>query len=286
PYTVRIVSEILESNGSSSMATVCAGTLAMMDAGLQIPKPVSGIAMGLIADDQGKYAVLSDILGDEDHLGDMDFKVTGTKDGITACQMDIKVDGLSYEILEEAMAQAKEGRLHILGEMAKTIAETRPELQPHIPRIVSMTIAKDTIGALIGPGGKVIQELQAETGTTITVEEIDNKGKVSIAGDNAEIIEDTIKRIQGICGVVEVGKIYKGKVKAIQSYGAFVEILPGKDGLLHISEIEHRRLNDVSEVLKEGEVIEVKLIGVDDRGKIKLSRKALLPKPEAAEAKA
>ena len=286
PYTVRIVSEILESNGSSSMATVCAGTLAMMDAGLQIPKPVSGIAMGLIADDQGKYAVLSDILGDEDHLGDMDFKVTGTKDGITACQMDIKVDGLSYEILEEAMAQAREGRLHILGEMAKTIAETRPELQPHIPRIVSMTIAKDTIGALIGPGGKVIQELQAETGTTITVEEIDNKGKVSIAGDNADIIEDTIKRIQGICGVVEVGKIYKGKVKAIQSYGAFVEILPGKDGLLHISEIEHRRLNDVSEVLKEGEVIEVKLIGVDDRGKIKLSRKALLPKPEAAEAKA
>ncbi|MBL4651694.1 MAG: polyribonucleotide nucleotidyltransferase [Flavobacteriales bacterium] len=284
PYTVRIVSEILESSGSSSMATVCAGTLAMMDAGLQIPKPVSGIAMGLIADDKGKYAVLSDILGDEDHLGDMDFKVTGTKDGITACQMDIKVDGLSYDILEEAMNQAKEGRLHILAEMAKTIAETRPELQPHIPRIVSMIIAKDTIGALIGPGGKVIQELQAETGTTITVEEIDNKGKVSIAGENADIIEDTIKRIQGICGVVEIGKIYKGKVKAIQSYGAFVEILPGKDGLLHISEIEHRRLTDVSEVLTEGEIIEVKLIGVDDRGKIKLSRKALLPKPEAATA--
>ena len=282
PYTVRVVSEILESNGSSSMATVCAGTLALMDAGIEITKPVSGIAMGLITDESGKFAVLSDILGDEDHLGDMDFKVTGTKDGITACQMDIKIAGLSYEILEQALNQAREGRLHILGEMMKTISEPRAEMKPHAPKMVSMEIAKDFIGAIIGPGGKVIQGLQAETGTTITIEEVDDIGKVAISGTDQEMIDLAMSRIKDIAFTPEIGEVYKGKVKAIQPYGAFIEIGPNTQGLLHISEIEWRRLDKVEEVLKVDQEIEVKLLGME-RGKMKLSRKVLLPKPEKAE---
>jgi len=280
PYSIRVVSDILESNGSSSMATVCAGTLALMDAGIKIKKPVSGIAMGLITDSKTKkYAVLSDILGDEDHLGDMDFKVTGTKDGITATQMDIKVDGLPYEVLAEALEQAKEGRLHILGKITETLAEPRPEFKPHAPRVVKLTIPKDTIGALIGPGGKIIQEIQASTGTTIIIEEVDNVGKVEVVANNKEAIEAALIRIKGIVAVPEIGEVYKGKVKAIVAFGAFVEILPGKEGLLHISEIEWRRLNTVDEVLKEGDEVEVKLIDVDKSGKLKLSRKILLPRP-------
>ncbi|NCP45867.1 MAG: polyribonucleotide nucleotidyltransferase, partial [Flavobacteriales bacterium] len=236
PYTVRIVSEILESNGSSSMATVCAGTLALMDAGVQIKRPVSGIAMGLISKGE-KYAVLSDILGDEDHLGDMDFKVTGTSKGITACQMDIKVDGLSYQVLEEALAQAKEGRAHILGEIAKTLAEPNKDYKPHTPRITQITIPKEMIGAVIGPGGKIIQEIQASTGATITIEEKDNQGVVSIMTNDGEAMNAALSRIKAITAVPEVGEIYKGKVKSITNFGAFVEIIPGKDGLLHISEI-------------------------------------------------
>jgi polyribonucleotide nucleotidyltransferase len=281
PYAIRVVSDILESNGSSSMATVCAGTLALMDAGIKISKPVSGIAMGLITDKETKkYAVLSDILGDEDHLGDMDFKVTGTRDGITATQMDIKVDGLSFEVLAKALDQAKKGRLHILDIMEETIAEPRPELKPHAPRIEMLTIPKDMIGALIGPGGKVIQEIQRVTGATIIVEEIDGHGDVNIFGENAEVINAALDWVKKIVTVPEVGQVYKGKVKTIVQFGAFVEILPNKDGLLHISEIEWRKIRTVDEVLKEGQEIEVKLIDIDPKtGKLKLSRKALLPRP-------
>ncbi len=282
PYTLRIVSDILESNGSSSMATVCAGTLALMDAGIQIKKPVSGIAMGLITDkDSDKFAVLSDILGDEDHLGDMDFKVTGTRDGITATQMDIKVEGLSYEILSQALEQAKNGRLHILDEIAKTMSAPNPDYKPHTPRIERIEIPKDMIGAVIGPGGKVIQEIQKETNSTITIEEIENVGLVDVFAVDKAAIDAAMNWIKGIVAVPEPGEVYKGKVKTITPYGAFVEIMPGKDGLLHISEIEHRRLEKVEEVLSEGDVIEVKLLAVDEKnGKLKLSRKALLPKPE------
>ncbi|HDR67942.1 MAG TPA: polyribonucleotide nucleotidyltransferase [Bacteroidaceae bacterium] len=282
PYAVRIVSDILESNGSSSMATVCAGTLALMDAGIQIKKPVSGIAMGLITDrDSDKFAVLSDILGDEDHLGDMDFKVTGTADGITATQMDIKVEGLSYDVMARALEQAKKGRLHILKVMSETISAPNPDYKPHAPRIERIEIPKDMIGAVIGPGGKVIQEIQNDTGTTITIEEVNNIGIVDVFAVNKESIDAAMRRIMRIVEVPEEGKVYTGKVKSITAFGAFVEILPGKDGLLHISEIEWRRLNKVEEVLKEGDEIEVKLIGFDPKnGKLKLSRKVLLPKPQ------
>ncbi|MCB0430825.1 MAG: polyribonucleotide nucleotidyltransferase [Flavobacteriales bacterium] len=281
PYTVRVVSDILESNGSSSMATVCAGTLALMDAGVKLKKPVSGIAMGLIMDEQGKYAVLSDILGDEDHLGDMDFKVCGTRDGITACQMDIKVDGLSYEILMEALNQAKAGRMHILGKMGESLTEARADYKPHAPRIVQINIPKEFIGAVIGPGGKIIQDIQEKTGTTIVIEEVDGRGIVDISGDNKEAIDQALNRIKQITTVPEVGEVYKGKVKTITAFGAFVEILPGKDGLLHISEIDWKRLETVESALKEGDEVEVKIIGIDPKtGKIKLSRKVLLPKPE------
>jgi len=282
PYTLRIVSDILESNGSSSMATVCAGTLALMDAGIQIKKPVSGIAMGLITDkDSDKFAVLSDILGDEDHLGDMDFKVTGTRDGITATQMDIKVEGLSYEILSQALDQARTGRLHILDKINETMSAPNPDYKPHTPRIERIEIPKDMIGAVIGPGGKVIQEIQKETNSTITIEEIENVGLVDVFAVDKAAIDAAMNWIKGIVAVPEPGEVYKGKVKTITPYGAFVEIMPGKDGLLHISEIEHRRLEKVEEVLSEGDVIEVKLLAVDEKnGKLKLSRKALLPKPE------
>jgi len=284
PYTVRIVSDILESNGSSSMATVCAGTLALMDAGVKIAKPVSGIAMGLISENKGKnFAVLSDILGDEDHLGDMDFKVTGTKDGITATQMDIKVDGLSYEILEKALLQAREGRMHILGKITETIAEPRADLKPHAPRMEVITIPKDFIGAIIGPGGKIIQDIQEKSGATISIEEIDGAGKVTISGTNAKCIEAALSRVKAIVAIPEPGETYKGKVKSIMPFGAFVEFMPGKDGLLHISEIDWKRLETVEESgLKEGDELEVKLLEVDKKtGKFKLSRKALLPRPEA-----
>ena len=286
PYTIRVVSEILESNGSSSMATVCAGSLALMDAGIKLKKPVSGIAMGLITEGgAGKFAVLSDILGDEDHLGDMDFKVTGTVDGITACQMDIKVDGLPYEVLEQALSQAKEGRLHILGEMGKTLSAPNTELKPHTPRIVQVTIPKEMIGAIIGPGGKIIQEMQASTGATITVEEEDGVGKVSIMSNDSEASNAALGKIKAITAVPEVGEVYNGKVKSITNFGAFVEIIPGKDGLLHISEIKHERVEKVEDVLKEGEMIDVKLIAVDPKtGKLKLSRKVLLEKPVKQEA--
>ena len=286
PYAVRVVSDILESNGSSSMATVCAGTLALMDSGLKIKKPVSGIAMGLITDStSGKYAVLSDILGDEDHLGDMDFKVTGTRDGITATQMDIKVDGLSYEVLAKALQQAKEGRLHILDKMTECIAEPREDFKPFVPRIVQITIPSEFIGAVIGPGGKVIQEMQKQTGTTITITEADNKGIVDIFGQDKEAIDAALARIKAIVAIPEVGEIYNGKIKSIVAFGAFVEILPGKDALLHISEIGHRRYETMDETgLKEGDMIEVKLIGIDPKtNKLKLSRKVLLPREEGAE---
>ncbi len=283
PYVIRVVSDILESNGSSSMATVCAGTLALMDAGVKIKKPVSGIAMGLIKNaGEEKYAILSDILGDEDHLGDMDFKVTGTKDGITATQMDIKVDGLSYDVLEKALLQAKEGREYILGKLTDCIAEPREDLKPHAPRLETMTIPKDFIGAIIGPGGKIIQGMQEETGTIITIEEVDNVGQIEIAGTNKQSIEDAIRMIKAIVAVPEVGETYLGKVRSVMPYGVFVEFLPGKDGLLHISEIEWKRLETVEEAgLKEGDEIEVKLLDIDSKtGKFKLSHKALLPKPE------
>ncbi len=282
PYTIRLVSDILESNGSSSMATVCGGTLALMDAGVKIQKPVAGIAMGLITDaETKKYAVLSDILGDEDHLGDMDFKVTGTKDGITACQMDIKVDGLPYEVLEEALEQAREGRLHILGEMAKTITEPRADYKENVPRIERMMIAKEFIGAVIGPGGKVIQEMQRETNTTIVIEEVGNYGVIDIVSPDKASIEMAKARIKGIVAVPEVGEVYEGTIKSIVPFGAFVEILPGKEGLLHISEIDWKRIEKVESVLHEGEKVKVKLIGVDERnGKMKLSRKALIKRPE------
>lgn len=285
PYTVRVVSDILESNGSSSMATVCAGTLALMDAGIQLRKPVSGIAMGLISDQEsGKYAILSDILGDEDHLGDMDFKVTGTRDGITATQMDIKVEGLSFEVLTKALDQAREGRMHILDIMKNTIESPRPELKPHAPRIEMLTIPKDMIGALIGPGGKVIQEIQRETGTTIVVEEVNGCGDVNVFGENKEAITAALEWIKRIVAVPEVGQVYKGKVKTIVQFGAFVEILPNKDGLLHISEIDWKKVRTVDEVLKVGDEVEVKLIDIDPKtGKLKLSRKVLLPRPPREE---
>ena len=285
PYAIRVVSDILESNGSSSMATVCAGTLALMDAGVRLKKPVSGIAMGLISDKETKkYAVLSDILGDEDHLGDMDFKVTGTRDGITATQMDIKVDGLSVEILSKALNQAKAGRLHILDIMSQTISEPRPDLKPHAPRIEMLTIPKELIGALIGPGGKVIQEIQRVTGATIIVEEVEGHGDVNIFGENAEVINAALDWVKKIVTIPEVGQIYKGKVKTIVQFGAFVEILPNKDGLVHISELEWRKVNKVEDVLKEGQEIEVKIIDIDPKtGKIKLSRKELLPRPPRPE---
>lgn len=281
PYAVRVVSDILESNGSSSMATVCAGTLALMDAGIPIRKPVSGIAMGLITEAGAeRYAVLSDILGDEDHLGDMDFKVTGTRDGITATQMDIKVDGLSYEVLAKALDQAREGRMHILNIMTSTIAEPRADLKSHAPRIEQFSIPRDSIGAVIGPGGKVIQEIQRETGATINIEEVNNQGVVSVFADNGEARDAAVKWVKSIVAIPEVGEIYKGKVKSIVAFGAFVEILPGKDALLHISEISWERVAKVEDVLKEGDIIEVKLIEVDKKtGKYKLSRKVLLPKP-------
>lgn len=281
PYAVRVVSDILESNGSSSMATVCAGSLALMDTGIKLRKAVSGIAMGLISDgNSDKYAILSDILGDEDHLGDMDFKVAGTSDGITAAQMDIKVEGLSFGILEKALGQAKQGRLHILGIMNETISESRPELKPHAPRIEMLSIPKDMIGALIGPGGKVIQEIQRETGATIIVEEINGRGDVNVFGENKEVISAAVEWIKKIVTVPEVGEIYRGKVKTIVQFGAFIEILPNKDGLLHISEIDWKKINKVEDVLKEGDEVEVKLIDIDQKtGKLKLSRKALLPRP-------
>ncbi|WP_321425491.1 polyribonucleotide nucleotidyltransferase [uncultured Bacteroides sp.] len=288
PYVVRVVSEILESNGSSSMATVCAGTLALMDAGVKIKKPVSGIAMGLIKNaGEDKFAVLSDILGDEDHLGDMDFKVTGTKDGITATQMDIKVDGLSFDILEQALNQAKEGRMHILGKIMETIQEPRADLKDHAPRIETLTIPKEFIGAIIGPGGKIIQGMQEETGATITIEEVEGVGKIEVSGTNKAAIENAMRLIKGIVSVPEVGEVYKGKVRSIMPYGAFVEFLPGKDGLLHISEIDWKRLETVEESgIKEGDEIEVKLIDVDAKtGKFKLSKKALTPRPPKKEDK-
>jgi len=285
PYTIRIVSDILESNGSSSMATVCAGTMALMDAGVKIRKPVSGIAMGMISDSKtGKYAILSDILGDEDHLGDMDFKVTGTADGITACQMDIKVEGLSYEVLAEALEQAKRGRLHILGEMTKTISEPREDYKPFVPRIEKMTIPRDFIGAVIGPGGKIIQEMQRETNTVITITEEGEFGIIDIASADKESIDRAIAKIKAIVAVPEVGEVYEGTIKSILDFGAFVEILPGKDGLLHVSEIDYRRIQKVSDELTVGDKIEVKLIEIDKKtGKLKLSRKALLPKPPRTE---
>jgi polyribonucleotide nucleotidyltransferase len=282
PYTVRIVSDILESNGSSSMATVCAGTLALMDAGVKIRKPVSGIAMGLITDiSNGKFAVLSDILGDEDHLGDMDFKVTGTRDGITACQMDIKVQGLSYEILSQALSQAKEGRLHILNEIAKTITEPRADYKPHVPRIIKMTIPKEFIGAVIGPGGKVIQEIQRETNSTIVIQEVGEFGIIDIVCTNEVSFEAARNRIKAIIALPEVGEEYLGTVKNITTFGAFIEILPNKEGLLHISEIDWKHIKKVEEVLNVGDKVKVKLIDIDGRtGKLKLSRKVLIPKPD------
>jgi polyribonucleotide nucleotidyltransferase len=282
PYTIRIVSDILESNGSSSMATVCAGSMALMDAGVKMKKAVSGIAMGLIADTEtGKYAVLSDILGDEDHLGDMDFKITGTKDGITACQMDIKVDGLSYEVLAEALSQAKRGRMHILEKMAETISSPREDYKDFVPRIEKMIINKDKIGAVIGSGGKVIQELQALTKTEITIEEVDEKGIIEIMSPNGEALADAKRRIEEIIAEPEIGKTYTAKVKSIMPYGAFVEYMPGHEGLLHVSEIDWARVENVEDVLKEGDEITVKLTAIDERsGKVKLSRKETLPKPE------
>ncbi len=281
PYAIRVVSDILESNGSSSMATVCAGTLALMDAGIQIKKPVSGIAMGLISESKAtKFAILSDILGDEDHLGDMDFKVTGTKDGITATQMDIKVDGLPYEVLEQALEQARQGRMHILGEMMKTMSEPRSEFKPHVPRLEQIVIDKDFIGAVIGPGGKVIQEIQKTTNTTITITEVGEKGLVDIFAVNKADIDAAMARIKGIVAIPEVGTVYTGKVVSVLDFGAFVEILPGKDGLLHISEIAYERIEKVEDVLKVGDEVEVKLIEVEKNGKLRLSRRALLPAPE------
>ena len=281
PYTIRIVSDILESNGSSSMATVCSGSLALMDAGIKISAPVSGIAMGLIADEKtGKHAVLSDILGDEDHIGDMDFKVTGTSKGIVACQMDLKVNGLKREVLTEALNQAKDARLHILNEMKKTIAEPREELKPHAPRIINFNIDKEFIGAIIGPGGKIIQEMQRETGANISIEEVDGKGIVQVFAENKESIDSAVARIKQIIAKPEIGETYEGKVKSIMPFGAFIEIMPGKDGLLHISEIDWKRFETMDGIFEIGEKVNVKLLDVDKQGKLKLSRKALIPRPE------
>ena len=283
PYTVRVVSQILESNGSSSMATVCAGTLALMDAGVPLKKPVSGIAMGLIKNPgEEKYAILSDILGDEDHLGDMDFKTTGTKDGLTATQMDIKCDGLSFEILEKALMQAKAGREHILEKLTETIAEPRPELKPQVPRIVQIEIPKEFIGAVIGPGGKIIQQMQEDTGATITIDEVDGKGKVQVSAPDKASIDAALSKIRAIVAVPEVGEIYEGTVRSIMPYGCFIEIMPGKDGLLHISEIDWKRLETVEDAgIKEGDKLQVKLLDIDPKtGKYKLSRRVLMDKPE------
>ena len=284
PYAVRVVSDILESNGSSSMATVCAGCLALMDAGVKIKKPVAGIAMGLITDEKdpnGKYAILSDILGDEDHLGDMDFKVTGTKDGITATQMDIKVDGLSYEVLEKALEQARQGRLHIMGEMMKCISEPRADYKPFVPRIIQIRIPGDFIGAVIGKGGEVIQKIQKETGTTITITEENGEGIVDIFGENKESMDKALEWINGICAVPEVGQVYHGKVVSVLEFGAFVEILPGKEGLLHISELDWGKTDKVEDVLNIGDEVDVKLLEIDEKtGKMRLSRRALIEKPE------
>ena len=284
PYTIRLVSEILESNGSSSMATVCAGTLALMDGGIKIKAPVSGIAMGLITDKEtGKYAILSDILGDEDHLGDMDFKVTGTEEGITACQMDMKIQGISMDVLREALEQAREGRHHIRKEMMKVLDKPNEDFKPHAPRIVAFNVPGDAIGAIIGPGGKIIQELQAETNTNISIEDIDGQGRVEVAASDKAAIDDAVKRIKQIAfpPTVEIGEEYEGKVKTIMPYGAFVEVMPGIDGLLHVSELEWRRVDNVEDILKEGEKVKFKVVGRDPKtGKIKLSRKALLEKPE------
>lgn len=283
PYTVRLVSQVLESNGSSSMATVCSGTLALMDAGVPIKKPVSGIAMGLIKNPgEEKYAVLSDILGDEDHLGDMDFKTTGTRDGITATQMDIKCDGLSYEILEKALMQAKQAREHILGKIIETIAEPRKEMKPQVPRIEALEIPKEFIGAIIGPGGKIIQQMQEESGATITIDEVDGVGKIQVSAPNKTAIDAALGKIKAIVAVPEIGEVYEGTVRSIMPYGCFVEIMPGKDGLLHISEIDWKRLETVEEAgIKEGDKIQVKLLDIDPKtGKYKLSRRCLLEKPE------
>jgi polyribonucleotide nucleotidyltransferase len=285
PYTIRVVSDILESNGSSSMATVCAGALALMDAGVPVKGPVSGIAMGMISDSTtGKYAILSDILGDEDHLGDMDFKVTGTEHGITACQMDLKVDGLTYEVLSEALLQAREGRLHILNEMKKTLAAARPDLKPHTPRAETVIIEKEMIGAVIGPGGKVVQDIQNTTGATVVIEEVNNKGIVNVFATNKDVMDAALRRIKAIVAVPEVGEVYTGKVKSIMPFGAFVEFMAGKDGLLHISEIKWERLETMEGVLEVGEEIQVKLIEVDKKtGKFRLSRKVLIPRPPKKE---
>jgi len=282
PYTIRIISDILESNGSSSMATVCAGSLALMDAGVPLKRPVSGIAMGMISDPvTGKYAILSDILGDEDHLGDMDFKVTGTENGITACQMDIKVDGLSYDVLSEALIQAKKGRDHILDEIKKTMSEPRPDLKPHAPRSVTIKIEKEMIGPLIGPGGKVIQEIQKESGATIIVDEVNEQGIVNIFAVDGAAMEDAVRRVKNIVTMPEIGEVYTGIVKSIMPFGAFVEFMPGKDGLLHISEIKWERVEKMDGVLEAGEEVKVKLIDIDRKtGKFRLSRKAILPEPE------
>lgn len=282
-YSIRVVSDILESNGSSSMATVCAGTLALMDAGVQIKKPVAGIAMGLITDDKGNYAILSDILGDEDHLGDMDFKVCGTRDGITAVQMDLKVNGLPYEVMAKAMEQAKQGRLHIMGEMLKALDKPREDYKPHAPRFEKIVIPGEFIGAVIGPGGKVIQEMQRSTNTTIIITEEGKTGIVEVFGTSKDEVTAAMNKIKGIVAIPEVGTIYDAKVKSIMPYGAFVEILPGKDGLLHISEYDWKRIDSFEGLIKEGDIIKVQYVGDDPKTKkIKLSRKVLLPKPEDA----
>ncbi|MFC2348546.1 MAG: polyribonucleotide nucleotidyltransferase [Bacteroides sp.] len=288
PYAIRVVSDILESNGSSSMATVCAGTLALMDAGVKMRKPVSGIAMGLISDTENqRFAVLSDILGDEDHLGDMDFKVTGTRDGITATQMDIKVDGLPYEVLAQALEQARVGRMHILGKILETIPEPRADLKPNAPRSEQMSIPRDMIGAVIGPGGKVIQEMQRETGTQINIEEVDNKGVITIYSASLDAMAAARKRINAIVAIPEVGEVYHGKVKSITPYGAFVEIMPNRDGLLHVSEIDWKRVEKVEDYFKVGDEVDVKLLEIEAKtGKLRLSRKALIPKPQQATNKA
>lgn len=288
PYTVRVVSDILESNGSSSMATVCAGALALMDSGLPVKGPVSGIAMGMISDSKtGKYAILSDILGDEDHLGDMDFKTTGTEKGLTACQMDLKVDGLTYDVLREALLQAKEGRLHILNEMKKTLSAPKADLKPHTPRAETVIIEKEMIGAVIGPGGKVVQDIQHTTGATVVIEEVNNKGVVNVFATNKEVMDAALRRIRAIVAVPEIGQVYDGKVKSIMPFGAFVEFMPGKDGLLHISEIKWERLESMDGVMEVGEEVKVKLVEIDKKtGKFRLSRKVLLPKPPKKEATA
>lgn len=285
PYTIRLVSDILESNGSSSMATVCAGSLALMDAGVQIKSPVSGIAMGMISDSStGKYAILSDILGDEDHLGDMDFKVTGTEKGITACQMDLKVDGLTYAVMSEALDQAKEGRLHILNEMKKSLEKSRPDFKPHAPRAITIYIEKDQIGAVIGPGGKIVQDIQKQSGATVVIEETPTKGMVNIFATSQASMDIAVKRVKGIVAMPEVGEVYDGTVKSIMPFGAFVEFMPGKDGLLHISEIKWERLENMEGVLEVGEQVKVKLIEVDKKtGKFRLSRKVLIPRPPRKE---